>query len=303
MIGGGETTLWVVVTEVTGHLVPLATDSGNEGELLIALVGGFFFGLYLVYDGFNKWQTKRLIQDTPTETIRSMAVGRTELDGVAKSVDDTVEAPFTDEECLHIDWEIEEWRKDTNDDDYHWETIARGVRSVPFYLDDGTGKVPVRATEGDPTYEISDANRWRTTVGRGRSPPTEVREFIQRHDSRYDDTSFFEEPVDALTDLVQSEEIGSANRKRRYSQTILPDGSSVYLLGSAIPRDSAEGGQDESLLEITRTESLDKLLVSDRSEDELESYYSKRGPLEVVGGLALSAICLGVLLLWFTGGL
>lgn len=303
MIGRGVTTLPTVGAETTSHLVALASDSGNEGELLVALVVGFFFGLYLIYDGFNKWQTKRLIEDTPTEKVRSMAVGRTELEGVAKRVEDTVEAPFTDEECLHIDWEIEEWRKDNDDDDYHWETIARGARSVPFYLDDGTGTVPVRVKEGDPTYEISDENRWRTTVGRGGSPPPEVREFIERHDSRYDDASFTEEPIDALTDLVQSEQIGSSNRKRRYSQTVLPAEHSIYLLGSAIPRDAAEGGQDESLLEITRTESLDKLLVSDRSEEELESYYSKRGPLEIVGGLALSAICLGVLLLWFTGGL
>jgi hypothetical protein len=302
MIVGCEAIPWAVVGEAPGHLVVLANNSDDEGGLLIALVVGFFFGLYLIYDGFNKWQTKRLIEDTPTEKVRSMAVGRTELEGVAKSVDDTVEAPFTDEECLHIDWEIEEWRKDNDDDDYHWETIARGARSVPFYLDDGTGKVPVRATEGDPTYEISDANRWRTTVGRGGSQPPEVREFIERHDSRHDDTSFFEEPVDALTDLVQSGQIGSSNRKRRYSQEILPEESSIYLLGSAVPRDATDGGE-QSLLEITRTESLDKLLLSDRSEEELESYYSKRGPLEIVGGLALSAICLGVLLLWFTGGL
>lgn len=302
MIGAGETTLWAAGAEAPARLVVLASDSGDEGELLIALVVGFFFGLYLIYDGFNKWQTKRLIQDTPTEKVRSMAVGRTELAGVARHIDETVEAPFTDEECLHIDWEVEEWRKDSDDDEYHWETVARGSRSVPFTLDDGTGTVPVRAADGDPTYEISDANRWQTRVGRGQSPPPEVREFIERHDRRDDDTSFFEEPVDALTDLVQSGRIGSSNRKRRYSQTILPDESSIYLLGSAIPRDAADGG-DESLLEITRTESLDTLLVSDRSEEELESYYSKRGPLEVVGGLALSAICLGVLLFWFTGGL
>lgn len=302
MIGAGETAVWAAGAEATGHLVVLASDSGDEGELLIALVLGFFFGLYLIYDGFNKWQTKRLIQDTPTEKVRSMAVGRTELEGVARRVEETVEAPFTDEECLYIDWEIEEWRKDSDDDDYHWETIANGSRSVPFYLDDGTGTVPVRATEGDPTYEISDSNRWQTTVGRGQSPPPEVREFIQRHDRSDDDTSFFEEPVDALADLGQSGQIDSSNRKRRYSQTVLPDESSVYLLGSAIPRDAAGGG-DESLLEITRTESLDTLLVSDRSEEGIESYYSKRAPLEIVGGLGLSAVCLGVLLFWFTGGL
>lgn len=280
-----------------GALVPLAS---SDGDSFLALVAGFFLGLYLVYDGFGKWQTKRLIEDTPTEKVRSMAVGRTELAGVAEPDSGTIEAPFTDEECLHTDWEVEEWRKDPDDDDYDWETVAKGARSVPFYLDDGTGRVLVRADQGNPTFEISPANTRQFTVDSGHSPPAEVREFIERHDSRYDDTSFFADPMDALTDLATGGGIGFTDRRRRYTQRVLPAGSDVYLLGSAVQRDAegAMGGQ-EDLLAVTRDADLDTFVISDRTEEELEGYYERRGPLEIVGGLALSAVCLALLLTWF----
>ena len=277
--------------------VPLAS---SDGDSLLALVVGSFLGLYLIYDGFGKWQTKRVIEDTPTAKVRSMAVGRTELEGIAEPDGGTIEAPFTDEECLHIDWEVEEWRKDPDDDDYDWATVAKGARSVPFYLDDGTGQVLVRADQGNPAFEVSPANTRQFTVDSGHSPPAEVREFIEHHDSRYDDTGFFEDPVDALTDLATSGGIGFTDRRRRYTQRVLPAGSDVYLLGSAVQRDAGgtmEGQED--LLAVTREEELDTFVISGRSEEELESYYERRGPLETVGGLALSAVCLALLLTWF----
>jgi hypothetical protein len=278
-------------------LTVLAT---SDDDNTLGLFAGFFIGLYLVYDGFDKWRTKRLMKDTPTEKVRSMAAGRTELEGVATNDGETVEAPFTDDECLHIDWEVEEWRKDPDDDHHEWRTIAQGQRSVKFSLDDGTGEVLVRADAGNPEYEISDANTQQYIVGTGNAPPPEVEEFIQRHDSQFDDTGFMEDPINALSDLLDSDEIGYSHRRRRYTQEILPDGSDVYVLGSALQRDveSPMEGQ-EDLLELTRDEGLDELLISDRSEQELESHYEKWGPLEIVGGLALSAVCLGLLLLKF----
>ncbi len=296
--------LWAVL-DVGGHetlvrMLDVVVQSSSDGDSTLALVAGFFVGLYLVYDGFGKWKTKRLMEDTPTEKVRSMAAGRTELEGTAHNDGQTVEAPFSDEECLHIDWEVEEYRKDPDDDDYDWETVAQGSQSVPFSLDDGTGRVLVRAAGGDATFEISDSNTRRITVGGGQRPPGEVAEFIERHDGQHERASFTENPVDALGDFVASDRIGHSNRKRRYTQEVLPDGSDVYLLGSAVPREAdGEMAGQEDLLELTRDEDLDKFLISDRSEEELESYYEKWGPLEVVGGLALSAICLALLLLRF----
>ncbi len=282
---------------LAGTLDAILVQSSNDGDSGAALFVGFLIGLYLVYDGFGKWKTKRLIQDTPTEKVRSMAVGRTELAGVARSDGETIEAPFTDEECLYVDWEIEEWRKDPDEADHEWQTIASGTRTVPFDLDDGTGEVLVRAREGNATFEISDENQTRFTTDRSESPPAEVREFIERHDRNDDGTSVFGDASDGLGDLIDGDAIGYSNRRRRYTQRVLPDESEVYVLGSAVPRETGGGmetGQAD-LLEMTRDE-LDKFLVSDRTEEELERYYGKRGPLQIVGGIGLSAVCLALLL-------
>jgi hypothetical protein len=46
----------------------------NSSDDTLALVAFFAVGLYLTYNGFQKWQRKRLMQDTPTERVRSAAV-------------------------------------------------------------------------------------------------------------------------------------------------------------------------------------------------------------------------------------
>jgi hypothetical protein len=225
-----------------------------------------------------------------------MAAGRTELAGVANG-DNTIEAPFTDQRCLHTDWEIEEYRRDPDDDDYDWVTVASGSRSVPFYLDDGTGRVLVQADSGEATFDLSDERRTQFTTGSSESPPPEVREFIEQYDGDDADVNFLDNPIDTLTDLFGGNNIGYSNRRRRYTQTVLPDGTEVYVLGSAVPRSNPDGMEhQEDLLVMTREEGLDMLLISDMNEAELEAHYERWAPLEIIGGIALSAVCLALLL-------
>jgi len=120
--------------------VPLQTDI--EGTIFVGVL--FLVGLVLVYDGFSTWQRMRLMQDTPTEKVRSAAVGRTELNGTGKPIDAPLRRPFDDGTCLVATWEIEEWEEDHDDDspgrDGHWSTVDSGMscrRSISrgFWLD------------------------------------------------------------------------------------------------------------------------------------------------------------------------
>lgn len=271
-----------------GGMVVVLNLDGNDPVALAVL--GFVTGLYLVYRGFGRWKTKRLVEDTPTESVRSMTAGRTELEGTIRSGDNSVPAPFTDEECVYVDWYVEEY----NDADDEWHSAAEGSQSVPFYLDDGSGSVLVAADEGDPTVEISEG--WtRIRVGGGESPPPEIERFIDAHDSQYDETSFTENPVGAVADRFKGK-LGHSNEPRRYVQKILPVGSEVYVLGSAVQRENAQanGGQ-ETLLKVTRDESADEFILSDYGEAGLESHYEKWSPLEMIGGIAISTVCLASL--------
>lgn len=87
---------------VFGEVDPVVLQSGetsNRGlaSLAMSLVV-FVFGAVVLYSGFDQWRVKRLVQDTPTEQGRSVAVGRTELRGVAKPTYGTVDRPFTGRE-------------------------------------------------------------------------------------------------------------------------------------------------------------------------------------------------------------
>lgn len=292
----------------------LQSSGDNELVLLAVLVLAFFGGLYLVYDGFTTWQMARLIQDTPTSKIRSMAVGRTELEGVVREHDGTIDVPYTDEPCVHIDWKAERRERHTDKDGnthYTWETIADGRETLWFDLEDGTDRVLVRADADEPEFDIRDGGHsTRDTFYQGERAPREVVDFIRGFRDRTDgsetadetdDGGMFDRVFDAASDLFDGgDPLGNTFKRRRYSQTILPVGTDIYLYGSAEPRQGGSMQTSEAdLLEIRRDSGTGEFLVADISEDQLQDSYSKWGPLKIAIGIALSAVGLYFLLSLF----
>lgn len=258
--------------EQAGLDVVLQDD--DDGDLFKMAVFGFGFGLILIYKGVDAYRKSRLIKDTSTERVRSMAVGRTELEGVANEIDTPLKQPFTDGECLYASWKIEEYTKDS-DDDWSWDTIDSGAYTEPFILEDETGRVVVDA-ETDATWELSGELTRRWTISGGSSPNGVISEFCSQQGVSSVDSN-----------------------KRRYTQTVLPPATSVYVLGESTPYDV---GEIESItdadqrLKIQRDAGSDRFIISDMAEEELASYYGKRAPLYAIGGLVLSAVCLYIIL-------
>ena len=291
-------------------------ESEDAAEVLAMLCGGFLLGLYLMYDGYDTWKTLRLMQDTPTSKVRSMPVGRVELQGEVASHGRTFDPPYHETECVYVDWAAKRREKHTDEDGnthYTWETVASGTRAAPFDLDDGTGRATVRGDIDAAEFDVDDDdNRHRVTYGRGESPPDEVVEFVRRargnHPSqqqggedREGDGGLLGEVVDTVTDLAGgSTPLTRTNRKRRYTQRVLPVGNETYVLGGAEPVEDAsvDAGQQD-LLEVTDDASTEDLLVADDPEKELQGEYSTEAPLKSVGGLALSAVTLYLLLSWY----
>jgi hypothetical protein len=112
-------------------------------------------GLVAFFLGFRALKRKRLIEDTPTSTIRAMAPGQVEVSG--KAMDwRPMTAPFTLTPCVYYQLMVEEERtrtvttsKGTRTERY-WETIFQeDTGGTPFYLDDGTGKLRVAPKGAD----------------------------------------------------------------------------------------------------------------------------------------------------------
>lgn len=83
--------------------------------------------------GFRDLRLKRLIQNTPTSRIRSMAMGLAEVNGVI-SCRSMVAAPFSGRPCAcwNVDISIR-GRKNT------WSVVHRATSGHPFFLSDETG--------------------------------------------------------------------------------------------------------------------------------------------------------------------
>jgi hypothetical protein len=90
-------------------------------------------GPALFASGFRDFRLKRLIQNTPTSRIRSMAMGLAEVNG-AIECRSMVSAPFTGRPCAvwYVDVSVRSRRN-------HWSVVHRATSGHPFFLRDETG--------------------------------------------------------------------------------------------------------------------------------------------------------------------
>lgn len=283
-------------------LIVLQNGEGDDPFLfLLFLFGG---GLFAIYWGWTRYRRYTLIRDTPTANVRSMAVGRVELEGTARVAERSLEAPFTDDPCLFADWQIEEYRYDPDDKDHDWVTIASGTRAVPFFLEDDTGRVLVNA-DGDADFDLSGDHQRTITVGGTGSPPPAVDDFIHTPRDDTDLTGILGESVGGIAEAFTDDgRIGDSSNRRRYTQNILPVDETVYVFGSAqpVPVEAVpdrEAGANEDLLAVETDDETGLFLISDRGEDRLKDHYSTMAPVAIVGGLVASAIGLYAILSWY----
>jgi hypothetical protein len=259
---------------------PVLQESSDGEGAIVALIF-FGIGLVIVYSGFTTWQQMRLIQDTPTEKIRSAAVGRTELKGTGKPIGDPVRRPFGDGVCLLATYEIEEWEEDHHDDDHagggHWSTVESGTLVVPFELDDGTGRIRVEPDD-DVALEIKDEHVHRVRVGAREEEPQHIVEFLRTHTDQDVPTS------DGIMGFLFGEQ-------RRYTERYIPVEADLYLLGATEPMGDAHGSNEERLV-FRRDSASDEFIISEKSENELVSGYKWSGPAKIVAGIAISAVSL-----------
>lgn len=110
------------------------------GDLWLPLMGfaGAAAGLYLFTQGFRMLRYKRMILDTPFSKIRSASMGLVEVSGMPKG-DHTLAAPVTGAPCFYYRVKVWQWRESENRGE--WKQVLTESMYVPFYLDDGTGKV------------------------------------------------------------------------------------------------------------------------------------------------------------------
>lgn len=131
-------------------------------------IAGMGIGISLFFRGFPFLKRKRLIQNTPTSTVRAAAMGTVEVSGTVVGPY-TLISPLSESDCFYYRAIA---RSSAGEDKKSREEILY----VPFFLDDGTGRVLV-----DPRGAQTEL---RPSVDDEYSPATGdafTRHFLVRH--------------------------------------------------------------------------------------------------------------------------
>jgi hypothetical protein len=148
-------------------------------NLLAAVAAGAAGGLYLFYRGFRLLQRKRLILNTPASKIRSASMGLVEINGLATGPY-VINSPLKQMSCYYyrsVAWEYQQHGKNSE-----WVKVAEESLHVPFYLDDGSGKLLVDPTGAEMDLHCDMHEEYnRSVLLGGPEMPGSVYSFLSRH--------------------------------------------------------------------------------------------------------------------------
>jgi hypothetical protein len=140
----------------------------ETGELLAVLLFGgggvvaVWWGSISFRDGFDIWSN----DPVDAASVRNES-GVVEVSGTAQSLNGTVTAPYSNEDCLAYTYA----RKERHEDHHHdeedntpdWRTVESGGDNVPFVVEDDSGRVAVDPEGADISMEDKDySSRHRT---------------------------------------------------------------------------------------------------------------------------------------------
>jgi hypothetical protein len=205
-------------------------------------------GPWLFFKGFRVWRTRRLISDTPTARIRSMAMGLVEIKGSVTPRSSAV-APFTGRPCAY--WEVDIATQARNS----YTIIHRNQSGQPFYVRDESGVALVY-----PKGAEAKLNFAREELCRGIMLPDCYSEYLREHGT-------------LATTMGRMSML-------RFRERIIEEGQEIYVLGTATPRARAHVISDGEALESLATGTDDAFRRPMRTLDEEVAAVVRKGQNE-----------------------
>jgi len=151
----------------------------SEDFWLVSMaVLGAVGGVVLFFRGFRMLQYKRLILNTPFSKIRSASMGLVEVSGMPTGPK-TIPAAITGEPCYY--YRARAWQWVNSGNNKQWQQVLDESLSVPFFLEDSTGKVLISPQGADLDVHRSFKDEMQTSsFGRGSLIPESIRNFVAR---------------------------------------------------------------------------------------------------------------------------
>jgi len=234
-------------------------------QLFFYLVAGALGGIGLCVYGWILRQRKRLIESIPTSTIRSLALGLVEIEGLTQPAEGLLSSPFSGVPCVFYSYAVEEHVGSGKH--ARWETVAKGTSEQPFFVRDTTGQVLVVPLGAELILpdERTYRNDWL-----GKLPPTALA---------------------GLNRLGISTDRWIGNKTLRCRETFIQPEEWVYVLGTAQEQPGAKELVENSARLYIGSSRDHEFIISDRSEKELLSRLEWQVLAYGIGGLALAASC------------
>ena len=139
VLGTAGLTAVLIVIDLVRRAPRWAAWPSLAEESTLWLVAGAVGGAALFVYGFKVRATQRVIEDTPTSTVRSLPLGFVEVAGAAQPDGDPLSSPIGNQPCVFYSYRIQELRGGGRS--RRWVTVAEERSTEPFYLRDQTGSV------------------------------------------------------------------------------------------------------------------------------------------------------------------
>jgi E3 Ubiquitin ligase len=272
-------------------------------------IAGLGVGTFLFFRGFRPLRRKRLIQNTPTSTIRGAALGAVEVSGTVVGPY-TLISPLSESDCFYY----HAVARSTGEEE---KKVAEEALYAPFFLDDGTGRFMVdpRGAEMelrpsvDEEYspQMSDVFTRHFLVRRGLSSaaPAKLQEYcIRPGDHLFVLATLRENPglesaADGLAAGAAPVEQGflsaaAADLQRRAAiESMLPPGSPVPLFPKIPPAEPDTFDLNPPVV-LMKSVSGEPFFISWRSQRDVVEELAMRSVLYIWGGpiLALAGLWL-----------
>jgi hypothetical protein len=246
-------------------------------ETSLCATAALVAGPWLFHRGFRTVRTRRLIANTPTARIRSMAMGLAEINGTVEPRS-TLTAPFSGKPCAY--WEVDISSRGRRG----WAVVHRNHSGNPFFLRDQTGVALIYPHGSECKISFGSEEHCQ-----GLMLPSCYGDYMNTHASL----------------VGQLARVGTL----RFRERMLEAGARVYVLGTAMPRAQERVIGDGAQLQATgtddaagRLQTLDHevaavlrrgenestFIISQESEKGLMLDLGARAFLEVAGGPALT---------------
>ena len=193
--------------------------SGDSQDFLIWTAVATVGALFCLFRTRKTFKNLRLIEDMPTSLIRSASQGFTELVGVGRLLSEPLTSPLTALPCLWWSYNIERYKKGSDNNAGTWVSVERRTSKVPFNIDDGTGLCQIFPDGA----ELTSRHKQQWYGSSRNASPILLSSIIP--------SSILPNKTSSLKVFSGGLKLGGFGRRYRFTEQLIIDGDPLYVLG------------------------------------------------------------------------